>query len=329
MAIDPAKPYDLHYRVDLAQDKMRLDLFVRAMLPSMSRTRVQQRVAEGRVEVNGQARPANWRVRPGDQVRISCRPPEGEGEEGRDIPLAIVYEDADLLVVNKQPGILVHPVGRHRHDTLLNALYWRYRDILPEGESINLANRLDQHTSGVVLATKNLAAKRFIQEEFERRAPRKTYLALCRGLVENDSGEIDLPLGPDLSGRDHCLMAVRRDKGGKDAFTAYQVRERFPAGFTLVALKPVTGRQHQLRVHLMSIGHPLAGDARYGGGWRLVVAREGKEAARLERYALHAGSLVFRQPREGREILAEAPPPPDIQGVVAALRAGAVETYNP
>ncbi|MDR2391916.1 MAG: hypothetical protein LBE84_09600, partial [Planctomycetota bacterium] len=148
MAIDPAKPYDLLFTVQPSQDRERLDLFVKSMLPSMSRTRVQVRVAEGRVEVNGSPRPANWRVLAGDRILLRCREPDGGAEKtGRNIPLDVLYEDGDVVAVNKPPGLLVHPVGKHRHDTLLNALYWRYKDVLPDGESVTLANRLDQYTS--------------------------------------------------------------------------------------------------------------------------------------------------------------------------------------
>lgn len=325
MPIDPAKPFDLTYEVMPNYDRQRLDLFVKAMIPSMSRTRIQQRIGEGRVEVNGNARSANWRVLPGDVVLIRCNVPDDGADAGRSIPLDIVYEDDDVIVINKQPGLVVHPVGKHRHDTLLNALYWRYRDALPEEESINLANRLDQYTSGVILATKNTRAKRILQEDFEARIPGKTYLALCRGVVEMDEGVIDLPIGPALSAGDHCRMAVRTDGGGKESRTLYRVEERFAQGFSLVRLSPVTGRQHQLRVHMKAIGHPLAADPRYGGGFRLELRGEDGREAVLERYALHAEGLTFRHPADGREMRVEAPLSPDMAEMVARLRDGAVE----
>ena len=324
MAIDPAKPFDLTYSVMPAQDRMRLDLFVKEMIPSMSRTRIQQRIGEGRVEVNCSVRPANWRVLEGDSVLIRCNVPAEGADAGRYIPLDVVYEDDDVVAVNKQPGLVVHPVGKHRHDTLLNALYWRYKDTLPVGESVNLANRLDQFTSGIVLAVKHAEAKRIIQEDFEKRVPRKTYLALCRGILENDSGEIDLPIGPHPAGRDHCRMAVRTDGGGKESRTRYAVEERFASGFSLVRLHPVTGRQHQLRVHMAALGHPLAADPRYGGGYRLELLAD-REMVVVERYALHAAELVFRHPADGREMRLTAPLAEDMSAAVAALRVGARE----
>ncbi|MCD8138635.1 MAG: RluA family pseudouridine synthase [Planctomycetaceae bacterium] len=319
MAIDPSKPFDLVYEVMPTYDRNRLDLFVKAMIPSMSRNRIQQRIGEGRVEVNGAARPSNWRVLAGDSVRIRCREPEEDGvEAGKGIPIDVLFEDDDIIVINKQAGLVVHPVGKHRHDTLLNALYWRYRDAIPEGEGVSLANRLDQFTSGVILATKHAEAKRILQEDFEARVPKKTYLALCRGRVQDDEGVIDLPIGPEAAGGDHCNMAVRHDDEGKASTTVYRVKERFDQDFTLVELKPVTGRQHQLRVHMSALGHPLVADGRYGGGYRLELTDGGG----IDRYALHAAALTFRHPRDKREMRVVAPLPDDMREVVARLRGG-------
>lgn len=328
MAIDPSKPFDLMYIVEPAQDRYRLDLFVKAMIPSMSRTRIQQRIREGRVEVNGTSRPPNWRVLPGDDVLIRCRVPGEDPNAIRDVPLDILYDDDDIVVVNKPSGMIVHPVGKHRHDTLLNALYWWYLDTLPDGESVTLANRLDQYTSGVILAAKHSDAKRILQEDFEARVPEKTYQALCCGLPGEgvaDEGEITLPIGPDDVNADHCRMKVRHDSLGKDSQTLYRIEEKFAQGFCLVRLNPVTGRQHQLRVHMAAIGLPLIGDWRYGGGGRLVVQRENGEETKIERYALHAAQLTFRHPMSGKSMTVDAPLAEDMMKMIAALREGAVE----
>ncbi|MDR1612395.1 MAG: RluA family pseudouridine synthase [Planctomycetota bacterium] len=326
MPINPAKPFDLRFPVTPKHDRVRLDLFVKAMVPSMSRTRIQRRIREGRVEVNGAPRAANRRLLDGDEVLLRCNIPEEGEDAGKYIPLDILHEDGDLLIVNKQPGLVVHPVGKHRHDTLLNALYWRYKDVLPGNEPVSLANRLDQFTSGVILAVKSAEVKRTVQEAFENRIPRKEYLALCRGVFPGEEGEVDLPLGP-AGESDHCRVVVRRDGIGKPSLTRFSVAERL-SGFTLVRLTPVTGRQHQLRVHMAAIGHPLAADARYGGGHRLVVERPGGGTVALSRYALHAASLSFPHPRDGREVNAGAPLADDIRAMLDALRGGAVEVFR-
>lgn len=270
MPVDPAKPFNLTFPVTPTYAAYRLDAFVKAMVPKMSRTKIQKYIARNRVEVNHTPRRSNWIVRDGDFVVLICDLPEGGDDAGRFIPLDIVHEDDDILVVNKQPGLVVHPVALHRHDTLLNALYWRYKDTLPPSQEISLANRLDQFTSGIVLVTKHTASKQALQPQFEGRTTKKEYLALCHGLVEPDAGEIDAPIGPAEGTENRTLMAIRRDEAGKPSHTHFEVVERFPPtrpgepAFTLVRLAPVTGRQHQLRVHMQFLGHPLVCDDRYG-----------------------------------------------------------------
>ncbi len=323
MPIDPSKPFDLRYRVDPTWADMRLDRYVKAMVPAMSRTRIQKYVRDERVEVNGEARPANWRVRLGDEVVLRCRAPAGANETARRIPLAILYEDEDVVAIDKQPGLVVHPVALHRHDTLLNALYWRYKETLPAEQEVSLANRLDRYTSGVILVAKHTASKQALQPQFERRTTRKVYRALCEGLVHEDAGVIDLPIGPG-EGTDRCKMAIRDT--GKPSRTSFRVLERFAAAagrpeFTLVELEPHTGRQHQLRLHLAATGHPLVCDDRYGDPRGLLVTTGGDEHA-LARYALHAAALTFAHPASGEPTTVTAPLASDLAGVAEGLRAG-------
>lgn len=325
MPIDPAKPFDLTFTVDPFQAGYRLDLFLKAMMPSMSRTKIQRYVRAQRLEVNGFPRPSNWIVRQGDSILLRLNVPEAGADAAKNMPLDIILEDRDILAVNKQPGLVVHPVGKHRHDTLLNILYWRYKDILPPEDEISLANRLDQYTSGVMLVAKHAAAKRVIQEDFERRVPEKTYLAICDGLLASDAGEIDLPLDRDPSGRDHCRMWVCEKGEGKTAFTRYQTVKRFAQGYTLVRLHPLTGRQHQLRVHMAAIGHPLVADNRYGSSLPLVVGTDNY----LDRYALHAESLTFSHPTSRESITVRAPLAEDMSKIVEMLDAGEQATRAP
>ena len=326
MPVDPAKPFDLLFKAGPAHTGSRLDLFVKAMLPSMSRTRIQLRALENRIVVNDHPRPSNWRVRAGDVVVLRVKAPDDDPSAAFRVPLDIVYEDDRLAAVNKPPGALAHPVGRHRHDTILNALYMRYRDRLPPEADLSLVNRLDQYTSGLMLAALDAKAKRFLQEEFEARNPEKIYGCLCEGLPAADAGEIDLPLGRDPSGRDPCRMAVLAEvRGGKPSFTRYEVLERFPAAdCAWVRLRPATGRQHQLRVHMAAIGRPLLCDARYGEAGPAVFAdAAGGPAVTLARCALHAERLRFRHPSTGAAMTVEAPTAADLVGVLAALRRGA------
>lgn len=339
MPIDPAKPFDLRYRVDPTWAEERLDRFVKAMIPAMSRTKIQRYIAEGRVEVNGTVRPANWRVHRDDIVLLRCHEPSEGADIAQRIPIEILYEDEDLLLVNKQPGLLVHPVALHRHDTLLNALYWRYKDILPPDQNIELVNRIDRYTSGVVVLTKSREAKQILQEQFEARLPQKTYLALAQGLVKDKEGMIDLPLGPALSRTDRCKIGVRYDEKGKPSQTFYRVLERFPrpelpsGGVTLLRIEPYTGRQHQIRVHMAEIGHPLVCDDRYGDPRELVAIpppsptperhlNEGSPPPRLARYALHAESIAFSHPRTRHPLIISAPLANDMATMLEALRAG-------
>ena len=323
MPLNPAKPFDLEYRVDPTWSDMRLDRFLRVMIPSISRTKLQRYIQENRVEVNCHPRPANWRVRTGDTVLLKCNIPEDGDDAGKYIRIDTLYEDDDILVVNKQPGLIVHPVSVHRHNTLLNALYWKYKDILPKEQEISLANRLDQYTSGVILVTKHSSAKRIIQEQFEKRSPKKTYLALVDGIIESDSGSIDAPIGSTPVPNDRCLRGVRYDDEGKPCLSHYSVMERFKPqdssalSFTLVQLEPYTGRQHQLRVHMAHIGHPMVCDYRYGNPSGLSV-----NGAVITRYALHAESLSFIHPIRQAPITVNAPLPDDLNGVLSNLRSG-------
>jgi 23S rRNA pseudouridine1911/1915/1917 synthase len=330
MPIDPAKPFDLHFTVTPNYDGLRLDRFVKAMVPSMSRTKIQKYVALGRVLVNGAARENNWVARLNDEVTLLCREPENTASAAPTIAaeLTIIYEDDSILAINKPAGLVVHPVGRHRHDTLLNGLYHRYRDVLPPDQEVALANRLDQYTSGIILVAKDTAAKRLLQEQFESRRVRKTYYALTQGLLAEDRGTIDLPLGPADAGPS-LLQAIRHDELGKAAQTEYEVMERFPrgaedggAGITFVKLHPRTGRQHQLRVHLAAIGHPLIADQHYGDGVALTfAAHDNLPAATVSRYALHAAELIFPHPATGAEQTLTAPLAEDMTLALRHLRA--------
>lgn len=337
MVIDPAKPFDLTYRVDEMYHGGRLDRYVNAMVPTISRTRVQRYNATGRILVNGTPRADHWRVQAGDEVVLKCNiPKDVDVEMARHIPVEVLYEDDVLLAVNKQPGLVVHPVALHRHDTLMNALYWKYKDRLPPGRELSLVNRIDKLTSGIVLVTKAIEAKREMQRQFEARTPHKTYLALACGWLAEEQGEIDLPIGPKENCRNRCVMDIRRDSAGKPSNTQYWLRERLAAPladaggpgpatsgrFSLVRLALRTGRQHQIRVHLRALGHPLAGDHLYHDNRGLRWTDPAGAVQTLSRFALHSESLTIVHPVTGKDLHIEAPLPPDMAGLLDALRSG-------
>lgn len=326
MPIDPAKPFDLTFTVTPTYREWRLDLFVKAMVPSMSRTKIQKYCAAEKIFVNGMARVANWIVQLNDKVLLSCRPPtdnvQAVAQEIAD-DLVIIYEDDDLLAINKAAGLVVHPVGKHRHDTLLNALYLRYKNTLPHEQEVSLCNRLDQFTSGIILVAKHTDAKRILQEQFEFRRVKKEYLALCVGVISDDHGVIDLPLGPAEIGK-NLLQAVRHDEYGKPAQTRWEVQQRFAPpnnhrGFTLLKLQPHTGRQHQLRVHLAHYGYPLLCDQHYGSAQILRLVSPEKRTVEISRYALHAQTLTFIHPRTNCEQTLSAPLPDDLREIIYGL----------
>ena len=233
-----------------------------------------------------------------------------------EIPVDVVYEDADLLIVNKPAGLVVHPAPGHDSGTLVNALLGRGEGLAPSGiagiQRPGIVHRLDRDTSGLLMVARNDAAQASLQAQLKARRVRKTYLALVAGTVAAAQGRIEAPVGRDPGRR--TRMAVT--PGGRPSTTGYRVRERF-AGWTLLDLDLVTGRTHQIRVHLEAIGHPVAGDVLYGTG----TSRRGPDG--LGRLFLHAWRLELTSPSSGALIRAEAPLPAELEGVLEGLRSRA------
>ncbi|MEE9391290.1 MAG: RluA family pseudouridine synthase [Planctomycetota bacterium] len=302
---DPAKPGDLLYTVDPHWKGLRLDHFLKAMLPAMSRSKIQRLAKSHRIFVNDEPRRSNWKVQVDDRVRLVVDDPTDDPEAGQSIPIDLIYEDEDLLVINKAAGLQAHPVAGHRFDTLLNAIYWRWKDDIHDSESISLANRLDKDTSGVIVAAKHKAARQKLQRQFESRTPTKSYLAIAAGHIEHDQGLIEFALAGNPIPRARDKIIVSPD--GKPSSTSYEVKRRgcctvgeAPSlDWTYLALFPETGRQHQLRVHLAAIGHALLGDDRYGP--------ELLQASAPHRCALHAHRLTLQHPGRGDNVTFEAP----------------------
>jgi 23S rRNA pseudouridine1911/1915/1917 synthase len=263
-------------------------------------------------------------VRPGDAVSVSVPPPTPSHLAPEALPLDIFFEDRDLLVVNKPPGLVVHPGAGHRQGTLLNALVHHCPDLKDIGEVSRpgLVHRLDKDTSGLIVVAKTALAHAALVAQFQAHTITKRYQALVWGRLPEIEGEIDKEVGRHPTARRKMSVHARR---GKRAVTFWRVIQEFPGPLTLVELTPQTGRTHQLRVHLASLGHPVLGDATYGGGVSRLAGhlRLAGLKALVHRQLLHAWRLGVTHPRTGETLSWEAPRPEDFQAVVDNL-----ETVN-
>ncbi|HXK21526.1 MAG TPA: RluA family pseudouridine synthase [Myxococcota bacterium] len=302
----------MNFLVGDAESGARLDLALSA-LANCSRSQARRWIEQGRVRVNEREVQASLRVRTGDLVEAIPPDPEPSGMAPESIPLAVLHEDADLIVLDKPAGIVVHPAPGHPGGTLVNALLHHCDDLAGVGDVLRpgIVHRLDRGTSGVLVVAKSDLAHRHLAEQFREHSVDRVYLALVRGTPGAESGSVDLPIGRHL--RDRKRMSVR-SRGGREAATSWRVARRFPrSGRTLLEVRPRTGRTHQIRVHLATIGLPIVGDPVYG--------RRGRAAPEtgLERPALHAERLVFTHPRTGQRLDFRAPPPPDLARLLAEL----------
>jgi 23S rRNA pseudouridine1911/1915/1917 synthase len=298
----------------------RLDQFLVARLDEVSRARVQELIAQGKVEVEGAAAKASRKLRAGERVRVTGeaqRPPLRATPE--DIPLTIVYEDDQLAVIDKPAGMLVHAGAGRTDGTLVNALLHRFRRLSAGGHPLRpgIVHRLDKETSGLIVVAKDDVTHRKLQEQFAGRSVRKKYVALVHGWPKQDTGTIDQAIGRDPVRR---IRMTTKARAGRSAVSHYQVVRRIdsPLGkFALVKVKIDTGRTHQIRVHLAALKHPIVGDTLYGAPARL---KPGKKApATLARNFLHAAELDFTHPRTGRTMHFRAPLPLELRKFMQKL----------
>lgn len=311
--------------VDLDSEGTRLDKFLALKLPWRSRASVRKLLEERQITIAGMPRRRSYRVKEGEEIIIPLPPPPPEADPDRlmEIPLHILHEDDSLIALNKQPGIVVHPVGRKRFNTLINALHMRYRRLDdPEKDVVpRLAHRLDRETSGVMVVAKTESARRALYFEFERKKARKEYLAIVEGHFPENIREIDLAIGQDVENEIRMKQAVRKFDG-LHAITRIEIVERL-GGFTLLRLKPLTGRQHQLRVHCAAVGHPIVCDSLYGIRAKLMesdVLDDAGDGMLLERQALHAHRITLRHPASGELVTYEAPLFEDMERTLEAMR---------
>ena len=288
----------------------RLDKLIASRVTGMSRSFVQQLMKRGEILVNGQPCKPAQRVRFGDRLEVYLPPVEPPSDlEPEYLPIPVIYEDDDIIVFDKPPGIVTHPAPGHERGTLVNALKAIRPDLqLQPSHRPGIVHRLDKDTSGLLVVAKTEPARLALLEQWQSRSVVKRYTALVHGVVEPDSGTIDAPISRDP--RDRTKMAVVA--WGRPAITHFRVLERFSCA-TLLDVTIETGRTHQIRVHCAFIGHPVVGDQQYGGNRSFCVP--------VPRQFLHARYLRFRHPTTGQVIELETPLPWDLRAVLERLRA--------
>lgn len=299
------------FLADASDAGLRLDLVLQRRLPQYSRSRIQEWIKAGRVRVNGAAARAAYLVRGGENLEVEPAVPPPLHATPEEIPLEVLYEDDDVAAIDKPAGMVVHAGAGVHSGTLVNALLHRFQGLSGVGGELRpgIVHRLDRFTSGVVLVAKNDAAHRALAEQFSGRRIEKVYLALVHGAMKLERGRVERPIARDPLRR--TRMTARLDTG-RAAWSEYRVLRRF-CGFTLLEVKIGTGRTHQIRVHLSSLGHPVAGDTLYGAPARIAGMPP------LGRYFLHAHRIRFRQPRSGVEIEVVSPLPEGLRAWLERL----------
>jgi 23S rRNA pseudouridine1911/1915/1917 synthase len=286
----------------------RVDRYITTVLDNISRTAVQQLILNGEILVNERTSKAGYILRLGDEVRLlqDTAKSHTNSAKPRSIPLEIVFEDDDLLVINKAAGMVVHPAPGHTDDTLVNALLACYPELQGvEGLRPGIVHRLDKDTSGLIIVAKNAPTQAALIEQMKQHQVVKRYLAMVEGIVSLDHGSIDAPIGRDPRHRQQMTITAT---GSREARTHFRVLERF-SRHTLLLLELETGRTHQIRVHLKAIGHPVVGDPVYGSA-------NTRGNLSLKRQFLHAYQLKFTHPTTGKILELEAPLPEDLKAVL-------------
>jgi 23S rRNA pseudouridine1911/1915/1917 synthase len=319
---------------DVEYDGARLDTFLAALLPDRSRSQIQRLIKDGLVAAVGRglsdpARAASalrpsTPVRAGQVFAIELPEPAAPRATPEDLPLAILYEDADLVVLDKPAGMVVHPAAGHESGTLVNALLHHVDDLSGIGGELRpgIVHRLDRGTSGVMVVAKHDKAHQALARQFHDREVEKEYIALVWGVVQAGR-RIDAPIGRDPSNRQKMSTRARRARSAVTRVT----KATHLKGVSLLSVAIATGRTHQIRVHLSAIGHPIVGDPTYGGVHRRV-AHDLRAVQRLERPFLHAGRLAFTHPSDGRRMEFTSPLPDDLQSILDDIRERQEEAAN-
>jgi 23S rRNA pseudouridine1911/1915/1917 synthase len=276
----------------------RLDSFVARQVPKLSRSQIQKLIIDGFITVNNRTARGSLKIKVGDRLSIIIPPPQ-EQPQPEEIPLNIIYEDNDLLIIDKPAGLTSHPAPGHRGGTLVNALLALFPDLPTAGDKLRpgIVHRLDKNTSGLMLVAKNNYALSNLIDQFKKRQVSKVYLVLVKGHLSPEIGLIEAPIGRHQRQRQKMAIVSQ----GKAALTEYRVA-KYLEGFTLLEVMPQTGRTHQIRVHLAAIGYPVLGDTTYG-----------IKSPYLKRQFIHAHRLGFKLPSSGKQVLFTSPLPTDLK----------------
>ncbi len=296
----------------------RCDVFAAEKL-GITRSAAQKLLSDGKITVNGTAAAKNYKLRVGDRLEVTLPEPEPYEVTAEDIPLDIVYEDGDIIVINKPRGMVVHPAPGHISGTLVNGLMHHCGDSLSGINGIlrpGIVHRIDRDTSGLICVAKNDAAHLGLSEQLKDHTMHREYRAIVTGGFSDEEGTVNAPMGRHPTDRKKMAVIKGTGKTAREAVTHYRVLERF-RGFSLIEAVLETGRTHQIRVHLSYIGHPLMGDEVYGGGHTTF---EKHNAPLLHGQCLHAAALILIHPRTGEKMRFEAPIPDDFAALLEKLR---------
>lgn len=300
------------YNVEPEDTGTRLDLWLSRTCADLSRSRIQQLIKSGHVLLNGHASKAHHSVAAGDVIALDPPPPVEASVQPENIPLNILYEDEAVIVLNKPAGLVVHPAAGHEGGTLVNALLYHCTDLAGIGGELRpgIVHRLDKDTSGVMVVAKTEASMQALSRQFKERIVKKKYVALVRGHISPESGDIETRIGRHPHHRKK--MSARVDMG-RQALTHYSTIEKFKEA-ALLNVTIETGRTHQIRVHMAHLGHPILGDREYGR------ASAGPGDIRIDRQMLHAAQLTFEHPTTGDTLEFNAPLPDDMRATIQQLR---------
>jgi len=296
--------------IDESSEGQRLDCYLAGLLAEhCSRSQIKKLIEEGQIKVSGREITPHYRIKAGERIEVSWGRQADPGTRAENIELDILFEDDEIIVVNKPAGMVVHPAHGNLEHTLVNALLYHVKHLSEWPDSVRpgIVHRLDKDTSGVLVVAKNEKAHRILARQFRDHTIERVYQGIVTGVVQHDEGLCEEPVGRSFLNRKRVVV---RPSGGKEAQTFFKVLRRFSVN-TLVEVYPKTGRTHQIRVHMAHLGHPVLGDILYGSASPLI-----------RRHALHAKSLGFVHPRTGERVCCESKLPRDMESVLRHLESG-------